>query len=67
MFVDPEELKPRFTVAFSCCECGGDFCRVVRHDPESVRRCLRCDAANVRDVSERLLAEVRDDGRFRLP
>jgi hypothetical protein len=61
MLFDPEANATLFAVDFTCLDCGLDICRIVRREPDSVRRCLVCEAAYVRQVSDRLLAQLRDN------
>ena len=63
MRFNPESGRAHFIVAFTCVGCTRSFSRFVRHDPESVRRCLMCESAYVREVSERLLDQVRGGDR----
>jgi hypothetical protein len=61
MHFDPQADSTSFAVDFTCLDCRRDICRIVRREPECVRRCLACEAAYVRQVSDRLLAQVRGD------
>src|SRR5262245_54615646 len=57
-WVDSDDWGDAFAVACVCCDCGRRFERLVRREPENVRRCLSCDAQFVRRISGRLLNEV---------
>jgi hypothetical protein len=55
---DPKLCATTFAVDFTCVDCEPDVLRVVRREPDLVRRCSPCEAEFVRQTSDRLLTHV---------